>query len=1039
MISKGVAFFLRRPKVAFAFVATLLGISVVAYQRLNIEAYPNPIPPMIEVIVQPVGWNAEEVEKLVTIPLENGLAGMNGLDHVRSQSLFGLSDVKCYFTRDISYESARQEVMNRLLLMKLPNDLTAQLSPWSAVGEVFRYTLEGPGYTSEQLKTVQDWVVKRQLKQVPGVVDVVIFGGETKQYQVNVDPNLLRAQKLTLEQLSGALANANQNVGGQRLTLGEQSYDVRGIGAFRSLKDIEQTVLSSANGVPICVDRVATVQVGAAPRLGKVGQNEKPDVVEGIVLMKYEAETEKTLQGIHERLGLIERNHLLPPGMTIHPFYDRGELVGMTTKTVVKNMVLGMFFVSTILFLFLGQIRAALLTAMTIPLSLGFALLGLVFFHTPANLLSIGAIDFGIIVDSTVIMVESIVRHLGDPTPKSKLEKILDAAKEVAGPMGFATLIIAVSFLPLVTLQGAAGVIFAPMAYTYAFAIFGALILAFFISPACSFKWLPLQKEEKESFVMRLLHRLYQPLIHVATHHPKKALLAFVLPVSLALVLFTRLGSEFMPKLEEGNLWIRATLPASVSFEQASLAADRIRAIVRGCQTEPCADNAMRHPEIASVTSQMGRPDDGTDVTGFFNIDVFAPLYPSNLWPRGQTKEHLIETLSQELQQALPGTVFNFSQVIEDNVREAVAGVKGENSIKVIGPNLQTNQLLAQQILTTLSTIEGVKDLGMFSSLGQPTIQMIPNRFMISRYGLTTGDVTTFFETALAGRAITQFREGDRAFDVVVRFLPKYRQSIRSLQEMLVTTPTFGGVPLGQVTEIKVGDGPLTIYREDGERYTPVKFSVRGKDLASVIQKVQRKVHQTIPFPYDTRFEISGEFNELHKTERRLLWIVPLTLLLVGLLALTAVKQGLDTLLVLTNVPLACAGGIFALFLTGTHFSISAAMGFISVFGIAVQDAILLVTYFQRLHLQQGLPVLRAVQEASGKRLRSALMTILVATLGLLPAALSHEIGSQTQRPLALVVIGGSLSLAVFSRILLPSLLVLLYRWRTHKTLPVSQ
>ena len=661
MIQRIVSAALRMPLIVFAAALLLVALGLFAYRQLDIEAYPNPCPPLVEVLTQPPGWSAEETERYVTIPLEIGLSGMPGLDHIRSFSLFGLSDVKCYFSWDTKYEDARQEVINRLQFVQLPAGLQGQLSPWNAIGEVFRYRVVGNGYSLKDLKTAEDWILERQFKQVQGVIDVTSYGGESKQYHVEVDPFRLRGHGVTLGQLSSAIQNANQNVGGQRLFLGEQSYDVRGVGLLGArdepLHDIDDIVVAEQKGTPVRVHDVADTDVGHAPRLGVVGFNEEPDVVQGIVLMRYGAETPPTLDGIYKRVQYIRDNHILPPGMDIQPYYDRGALVHMTTHTVIENLLVGMGLVGLVLLLFLGHTRAALITALNIPLALLIAFCGLVATHTSANLISLGAVDFGIVVDSTVIMMENIFRHLGPHGRGTMIERIERSAREVATPMTFSTLIIGVAFLPLFTMTGVSGVIFAPMARTYAFAIGGAICLALTLTPVLASKTIPAQSEEKESVIMRVLHRLYNPLFDLAMRYPIGAVTFSVVPIVLCAALFPLLGREFMPKLEEGNFWIRATLPLSISLDQSAKYVGRMRSILRGCPTEPGAicDGAHRkHPEVVTVVSQLGRPDDGTDVSGFYNIEFFAPLKPFDEWPRGLTKEKLTEQMQQRALRRVP-------------------------------------------------------------------------------------------------------------------------------------------------------------------------------------------------------------------------------------------------------------------------------------------------------------------------------------------------------------------------------------------------
>ncbi|MFI5288408.1 MAG: efflux RND transporter permease subunit, partial [Polyangia bacterium] len=847
MLKKLVEFALRMPAVIAALALGVGALGLYSYKQLDIEAYPNPVAPMIEIITQPDGWSAEEVERYVTIPLETGLNGMLDLDHIRSQSLFGLSDVKCYFNWKVDFTTARQRVLNRLGFVDLPAKAKPTLSPWSAIGEIFRYKLVGKGYTLADLKTAQDWILEKQFRQVPGVIDVVGFGGFTKEYHVEVDPYRLKGHNLSLQQLVTALSNANQNVGGQRLTLGEQSFNVRGIGLIRSLRDIGETVITAVKGVPVRVRDVATVQVGHAPRLGIVGKDREPDIVEGIVLMRYGGDSLKTIEGVHDRVDYIRKYHLLPPGMDLVPIYDRAKLVSLTTHTVLENLFVGLVLVTCILWLFLGLGRAALLTAINIPLALLMAFIGMVGTGTPANLISLGAVDFGIVVESTVIMVENIFRHLGSTGSGTMEERILTAAGEVGPPVLFSTLIIAAAFIPLFTMTGVAGVIFAPMAYTYAFAIGGALLLALTLTPVLASRVLTVggTEHEHENWLTRGLHRIYFPMFRFAIRKKKLALVLGFLPVVAALAVAPALGREFMPKLEEGNFWIRATLPTSISLEQSARYVGRMREIVLGCKEgDPrgCDESKRSRPEIETVVSQLGRPDDGTDVSGFYNIEMFAPLKPTDEWRSGVTKDSMTEKMSAELRNAFPGVDFNFSQMISDNVEEAMSGVKGENTVKVIGPDLHVNEKKADEIKDVMAKVPGVEDLGVFRSLGQPDVRITPDRIACGRYGLSVGDVEAMVQAAIGGEAVTQVYEGEKHFDLTIRWAKRFRKDLNAIRGILVATPDGSQLPLGQLASILEEEGPSLIYREDNRRYTPVKFSVRGRDLASTINEARAQI-----------------------------------------------------------------------------------------------------------------------------------------------------------------------------------------------------
>ena len=1020
----------------------LLGAGLWAYTQLDIEAYPNPVAPMIEIITQPPGWSAEEVERYVTIPIETAMSGMIDLDHIRSQSLAGLSDVKCYFSWKPDYYTAQQRVLNRLATLNLPSGLQPQLSPWNAIGEVFRYKLVGKGYTLEELKSAEDWILEKQWKQVPGVIDVVSFGGLTKQYHVNVDPFRLRGAGVTLPQVLTALGNANQNVGGGRITVGEQSFDVRGTGLIKSLRDIAEVVVAEKNGVAVRIRDIATVEIGHAPRLGVVGKDSDPDIVQGTILMRYGGDSLSTLRGIHARLEHIRRLHLLPPGMEIVPYYDRTKLVSVTTHTVLENLLVGMVLVTLVLWAFLGHRRAALITAVNIPLALMAAFVGMVASGTPANLISLGAVDFGIVVDSTVIMVENIFRHLGGARPSERVQRCLAAATEVGRPMFASTLIIGLAFIPLFSMTGVAGVIFSPMAHTYAFAIGGAILLALTLTPVLSARYLEApggtDHEAHENALMRTLARVYRPVFQFALDRKWWAVGISAFVVVAAIAATPLLGREFMPKLEEGNFWIRASLPVSVSLEQSSKYVGRIRAILLGCPASgECEPGKRTRPEIATVVSQLGRPDDGTDPVGFYNIELFAPLSERSRWRKGVTKDSLTEELSAELSREFPGVIFNFSQVIADNVEEAMSGVKGENTVKIVGPDVKVDEEKAQEVVRAMARVKGVQDLGIFRSLGQPVLRITPDRVKAGRYGLNVGDVGAVVQAAIGGQAVTQVYEGERHFDLVVRWAAPFRRDPNVIRDIPVPTPDGTVVPLGQLAEVVQEEGPSLIYREDIQRYVPIKFSVRGRDLASTVSEAEERIHSVLTLPYDTHLEWAGEIDQLNETTGRLLWIVPASLALIALVVYLTVKTWVDALVVLAGIPVACSGGILALLITHTTFSISAAMGFISIFGLAVQDALIVVTAAQA-YWREGMSVEEGALAAAQRRLRPVLMTTSVAMLGLFPAAVSRGIGSETQRPLAIVVIGGALMLAVLPRLLQPALLVLAHGGRRRHE-PLAQ
>ena len=1005
---------LKSPAIAVGLAFLTVAGGLWAFVHLDIEAYPDPVPPMVEFISQPPGWAAEEVEKYLTVPMENALNGMDGLDHLRSISVFGLADVKAYFKWGTNHKADRQEALNRIGTVQLPQGQQASLSSANSIGEIYRYTLEGP-YSLMLKKSIQDWVIAKQLRQVPGVVDVNGYGGLAKQYQVQIDPLRLRAYSVTLPQVMQALANANVAGGGNVLSMGEQSYNIRGLGLLRGNTDIEHVVVAAQKGIPVRVKDVASVVTGNAPRLGIVGHDDDDDIVQGIVLMKVGGNTLETLHGIHKKLGEIAKNRLLPPGMRIVPYYDRTDLVNKTIKTVMHNVVIGMLLVVGVLMLFLGNIKAALITAVNVPLALFAAIICLVVGGTPANLISLGAVDFGIIIDSTVIMMENIFRFLSH-RPKSMDSGIAEAATEIGRPMAFSTIVIAVAFMPLFLMTGVSKVIFAPMAYTYAYAIGSAVLFAAVVTPVLSKFFLRQDMErnkihEEDNWISRMVLRLYEPSLRLGSFRPGLMSLCVLIPLAAGGMAAANLGSEFLPKLEEGNFWIRASLPLSISLEKAQTYANEIRKILK------------QRPEVVTVVSQTGRPDDGTDVAGFYNIEFFAPLKPQDEWPGKMPKEELTALLSRQLSEAFPGVGFNFSQNIQDNVEEAMSGVKGENTIKVVGPNLELNNQKAKEIVAVMSSIPGIADLSVVQTMGQPSMIIQPDRAAAARYGINVSDINTAVQAAIGGQAVTQVFEDEARYDLVVRYSEAYRGDVQRIKEIAVSAPDNTPLPLAQLANISLGSGPSLIYREDNHRYVPVKFGVRGADLASVIEEAKKRIQEKIQLPYDTHLEWAGEINELEEARGRLATVIPLTLALIGMLVFFSVRSFWFSSTVLLEVPLACSGGLLALLVTGTPLSVSAAMGFVSLFGVAIQNGLLVVNYAQQLW-KAGYSLQEGARLAAERRLRPVMMTTLVACFGLLPAALSNEIGAQAQKPLAIVVIGGTLML-IITRWALPAEMVL--------------
>ncbi|MFN5690527.1 efflux RND transporter permease subunit, partial [Bradyrhizobium sp.] len=960
------------------FVAVLIG-GLIAFRQLNIEAYPDPTPPMVDIVTQSPGLSAEEIERYITIPIETQVAGIKNLRTIRTISLYGLSDVKLQFSFDYTYDEALQQVLNRLSqLSPLPGNVTPQISPLSAVGEIYRYRLRGPpGYSVLDLKTLQDWVLQRRFRAVPGVIDVTGWGGKTKTYEIQVDFNKLVANGLTLPQLLQAVGNSNINVGGNTVEIGTQSAVVRGVGLIRSMDDLANTMVSQSGGNPVLVKDVANVTVAEKPRLGIAGLNNNDDIVQGIVLMRRGEQSSPTIARVEQLVDQINNSTILPPGVRIERIYDRKDLIDTTTHTVLHNMVVGIGLIVLLQWVFLGNLRSALIVGATIPFALFFAVIILVLRGESANLLSVGAIDFGLIVDATVIMVEAIFRRLSQTTPLSAAEEshispetmmgmkshaILSAAADVSRSIFFAAAIIIAAFLPLFTLSGVEGNIFGPMARTYAYALAGGLLATFTVTPALSAIILPAHVEETETRLMRLLHAIYAPVLRWAVGNRNLVITGAIGLVLLTVVVGRLLGLEFLPKLEEGNLWIRATLPPTISLQEGNAYVNEMRKMIRA------------RPEVEAVVSQHGRPDDGTDAAGFFNAEFFAPLKPVKDWPGTKDKDQLTAELLKQLDDRFPGVEFNFSQYLQDNVSEAVSGVKGENSIKLYGNDLQALTDTANKIKQVLSTVQGVTDLAVFTSLGQPTVQIDIDRAKAARYGLAPGDINATIKVAIGGDTAGDLYEpgSDRHFPIIVRLAPEYRRSAEAIENLRIGAQGPNGVtqiPLSEVATIKLVSGAAYIYREQQERYLPIKFSVRERDLGSAIQEAQQKVAEQVQLPAGSRVEWVGEFGNLQDAIKRLSIVVPISLALIGVLLWFNFGSMADTLLAMSVIPMAIFGGVVGLVLSGIPFSVSAAIGFIALFGIAVMDGIIILSQFNQL-IDEGVDRIEAVIRTGELQLR---------------------------------------------------------------------
>jgi heavy metal efflux system protein len=1031
-----VAFALKQQALMVALFVFVCAAGLVSFLRLNIEAYPDPVPPLVDIVTQNPGQSAEEMERYVTIPLEIQTAGIPHVAAIRTISLFGLSDVKLQFTYDVTYDEAEQAAINQLAqLSSLPKGVNPQISPWSPIGEIFRYRVVGPkGYSVTDLRTIEDWQLERRFKAVQGVVDVNGWGGKSKTYDVSVDLKRLNDAGLTLAQVIQALNNNNLNVGGQTLNFGQHAAVVRGVALIQSEDAIRNTILSATGGNAVLVRDVADVEESFAPRLGIAGQDDDDDIIEGIVLMRRGEQTTPTIRRVEAEMDKINASGILPQGVRLERIYDRSELIGLTTQKVLTNLTFGILLIFGVQWLFLGSLRSAIVVSATIPFALFFAVSLMVSFGESANLLSVGAIDFGLIVVATVILVENVFRRfaaaaavqpagnpfLGMSAPgelTGKLAAIASAIGEVDRAVLFSALIIIAGFVPLFTLTGIEGHIFGPMAKTYALAIVGALIATFTISPAFSAMLLPERVGENETPIVRALRRVYRPMLEFALAN--RIVTLGVLGWLVAVAAFTAwtLGLEFLPHLEERNLWIRATMPQSISLEEANGYVNRMRKII------------MSFPEVETVVSQHGRPQDGTDATGFFNAEFFVPLKPFSQWPPRVYKDDLTDRINDELQVPFPGVSFNFSQYIEDNVEEAASGVKGENSVKVFGGDLATLEHIATKIRAAMWTVRGITDLAIFDALGQLTLTIDIDRDRAARYGLAPGDINATIQAGIGGQAAGNLYEpeSDRNFPIVVRLKPEFRQSVDAIRNLALTVANPGGsgniqIPLSEVADVTLASGPAMIYREDQERYVPIKFGVRKRDLAGAVREAQAKVGAEVQLPDGYRLEWVGQFRDLTAALERLAFIVPLSIGVILLLLLANFRSVRDMLLAGSAMPLALIGGVYALGITGTPFSVSAAIGFVGLFGIAVMEGILILSYFNRL-IDDGAEKRDAILGACKVRLRPVMMTCIAACVGLLPAALSRGVGAQVQRPLAIVVVGGNLLAPILILIVLPVLI----------------
>jgi cobalt-zinc-cadmium resistance protein CzcA len=986
-----------RNVVLIIFLASLAAGSF-AFLQLDIEAYPDPSPPMVEFITQNPSWSAEEMEQQVTVPLEAGLNGTPKLEQIRSISIFGLSDVKMYFSFDSDYFIDRQEALNRLQQVNLPNNLQPQLSPESPIGEIYRYQLMGPGYPLNEIKATQDWFVVREMKQVPGILDVATFGGTTRQYQAEIDPHRLLAMGVNMTQVVTAVQNSNANAGGNYLTLGSQSVNVRGIGLLHSLTDMSNIVVAERNGTPVLLSDVATVREGHQPRLGIVGRDENPDIVEGIVLLQKGGNSLPALAGIRKKIHDLNTGNLRPPGMKISTIYDRTKLINTTTTTVRHIIITGLILVTLVLLVMLGDLRLTFIAAITIPFAVLFAFAMMVLTNHSANLISIGAIDFGIIVDASIVVLESVYRKISRRVEGEDVEElIMEGVSDAAKPVLFATLIILVAFIPLFTMQGVPGKIFAPMSVTYGFALMGALIFALIFAPVLGSFSVPkrIKHDATDTWLSAFLQRHYDRTLKRALQFSKLTWLVALALLVASVLLFRMIGGEFMPALEEGNLWIRATMQQDISFQQSEKLTNDIRAILRS------------YPEITQVVSQMGRPDDGTDVSTFNNAEFLADLKPAGQWrPQFHDKKDEVIAAIQNDFKRFPGIDFNFSQNIQDNVEEAMSGVKGENSLKLFGNDFEELTRLADQIQGIMNGVPGITDVGVFDVTGQPSLLVSIDRTKAARFGLQPQDVNNIVQAAVGGAPVTTIIDGDRRFDFAVRYSPEFRDTPEAIGKILVpTTPDGPQVPLSAIADVTLRNGAFMIYHEGARRYIPIKFSVRGRDLASAIQDLQGQLTHKVKLPSGYNYTWAGEFDSLRKEQQRLALIIPVSVAIILLLLYIQFRTWKDAFIIVGMLPFAWIGGVVTLFITHTSFSISAAVGFTSLTGVATLGAVVFLSGIRRAQREEGPE--RGLVRGCLDEMRPVVMACMAAGFGLLPASIATEIGSQTQKPLARVVVGG--------------------------------
>jgi len=1034
MIRKVVDFALENRLLVLAAALFLFGWGAVSFHQLPVEAYPDVADNYVEIITQWPGISAEQIEQQVTIPLEIQMSGIPHVTHLRSFSLFGLSDLKLIFDDEEENAWDRERVLERLSQVSLPPGVNPQMgTDWSPVGQIYFYTSHStnPQYDPMELKSIEDWVIEKNFKAVPDVVDVSSFGGPTREYQVRVDPDKLISYGLSLVQVEQQLTNNNANAGGSFIESGLQQLNIREVGLVKNVQDIENTVIVTKNGTPIRVKDIAQVAQGPKIRLGQTAKAihredgkiiDDGDVVSGIVLLRKGANADAALRGIHAKVKELNER-ILPAGVKVVPFIDRSDLVHFTTHTVLRNLTEGIILVAIILFLFLGNIRGAIIVALTIPFALLFAATCLSLKGIPANLLSLGALDFGMVVDGAVVMVENIVRHMsqrqdGDNS-RTPIQVIAEAAHEVQRPVFYAIAIIITAYSPIFTLQRVEGRLFKPMAWTVTFALLGAIIFSIVIAPVLASFFFGKGVREWRNPVMEFLKTRYRSAARWAIEH--RLVTIGVASIGLLIAIYLTfggvIGSEFLPHLDEGALWVRGTLAPSTGPSEGIRVMNQARTLL-------CS-----FPEVPQCWSQVGRPDDGTDTTGFFNTEFFVDLKPKEEWRPvfHESKDELIAAMNRELEK-IPGVTWGFSQPIEDNMEEAVSGVKGELATKIYGDDLKLLEEKADQIVNVMRQVKGIEDLGVFRALGQPNINFEVDREQAARYQINVSDIQDAIQTAAGGTALTQVLQGEARYDLVLRYLPQYRTTEQAIANIRLLSPSGERVSLAQLCKIKEQDGASEIYREGNERYVAIKYSVRGRDLGSAVEEAIKKVNAQVQLPRGYHIDWEGEYESEKRAEARLLVIVPLTILVIFLILYMMFRSPKCAALILATVVMGSFGGLLALLFTGTHFSVSSGVGFLALFGVSVQTGVIMLEYINQLRAR-GRSIEDSAIEGAVLRLRPIMMTMLVATLGLLPAALSHAIGSDSQRPFAIVIVGGLMVNLAMSIFVLPTL----YVWFARK------